>query len=89
MESEIVLKLTPPDYQRLRNQIDSGSPAHDAINKATPIDHALDGVQFAGYTIPCTEEQASAILKTAKQCCPGAVSEIERAIELARGDQRR
>jgi hypothetical protein len=83
MHMEIFIKLTVRDYHRLRDQV-VGSPAQAAINKATPIDYAMDGVQFTGYTIPCTDEQARAILATAKQCCPAIAAEVERAIELAR-----
>jgi hypothetical protein len=60
------------------------SRAQNAISKATPIDHSLDGVQFAGYTIPCNEEQARILLETATQCCPEIVSNIEEAIRVAR-----
>jgi hypothetical protein len=81
---EIIIKVAPRDYNRLRSQVPASSVARDAINKATPIDHSLDGVQFAGYTIPCNEEQARIVLETAKQCCPDIVPNIEEAIKLAR-----
>ena len=47
---EIFIKLAPQFYKRLRAEIPAGSAAHVAIEKATPIDHSLDGVLFAGYT---------------------------------------
>jgi hypothetical protein len=81
---EIFIKVAPRDYNRLRSQIPAASIAQEAIKKATPIDHALDGVQFAGYTIACSEEQARIILELARQCCPQAVRDIEAAIGLAR-----
>jgi hypothetical protein len=86
MESEIFIKLTPADYRRLRSETAPGSPAQDAISKATPIEHALEGVEFSGYTVPCSAEQVRLLLETAKQCCPGAVADIERAIKLARAE---
>jgi hypothetical protein len=81
---EIFIKVAPGEYHQLRSKIPVASAAQDAINKATPIDHVLDGVQFAGYTIPCDEEQARSILEVAKQCCPQIVRDIEEATKLAR-----
>jgi hypothetical protein len=81
---EIFIKVAPRDYNRLRRQIPAASVAQHAMNRATPIDHSLDGVQFAGYTIPCDEEQARIILEVAKQCCPEIIRDIQEAIRLAR-----
>ena len=81
--SEIFIKLTTRDFNRLRRHVPPESKAQNALSKATPIDHSLDGVQFAGYTIPCNEEQARILLETATQCCPEVVSNIEAAIRLA------
>jgi hypothetical protein len=81
---EIFIKLATRDFNRLRSQIPTASGAQDAITKATPIDHSLEGVQFAGYTVPCNEEQVRILLETAKQCCPEIVADIEEAIKLAR-----
>ena len=82
--TQIFIKLATRDYHRLRSQIPTASAAGDAMSKATPIDHSLEGVQFAGYTIPCNEEQARIILDTAGQCCPEIVPDIEEAMRLAR-----
>lgn len=80
----IFIKVAPEEYSRLRERIPTESPAHDAIAKAAPIGHAIEGVTFAGYGISCDENQARQILASAKECCPSAVLEIEKAIELAR-----
>lgn len=80
---EIFIKLATRQYSRLRGHIPAESSAQEALSKATPIDHSLDGVQFAGYTIPCNEEQARIILETAARYCPEIVSDIEEAIRLA------
>ena len=48
----------------------ANSPAREAINKASRIEHALEGIQFEGYTITCNENEAEIILGIAKQCCP-------------------
>jgi hypothetical protein len=80
---EIFIKLGTRDYNRLRSHIPSSSSAQDAITRATPIDHSLEGVQFAGYTIPCSEEQARIVLDIANQCCPEIVPAIEEAIRFA------
>jgi hypothetical protein len=77
---EIFIKLATRDFNKLRSQIPKASGAQDAIAKATPIDHSLEGVQFAGYTVPCNEEQARILLETAKQCYPEIVPDIEEAI---------
>lgn len=80
----IFIKVAAPHYDRLRSRIPVGSPVHEAIAKTTRIDHSLEGVVFKGYTIPCDENQARAILEIAKQCCPEIVPSIEEAIRLAR-----
>jgi hypothetical protein len=80
---EIFIKLAPRGYNRLRERIPSASAAQDALNRATPIGHSVDGVQFAGYTIPCSEEQARALLEVARQSCPEIIPDIEEAIRRA------
>jgi hypothetical protein len=80
----IFIKVSPRHYEQLRRQIHPGSSAHEAIDRATRIDHSLDGVLFEGYNIPCNEEEARIILETAKQSCPEIVPSIEQAIRLAR-----
>jgi hypothetical protein len=81
---EIFIKVAPRYYDRLRSRIPTGSPAHEAIAKATRIDHAVEGVLFKGHTIPCDENQARIILEIARQCCPEIIPNIEEAIRLAR-----
>jgi hypothetical protein len=82
----IFIKVAPRHYERLRSQIPTESSAHEAINKATRIDHAVEGVLFEGYNIACDEDQARILLETAKQCCPEIVSHIEEALRLVRSD---
>jgi hypothetical protein len=81
---EIFIKVAPQDYERLRRQIPVESSTREAFNKASRIEHALEGVQFEGYSIPCDEDQARVILEIAKQCCPDIVRDIENAIMLSR-----
>jgi hypothetical protein len=81
---EVFIKVAPRHYQQLRSQIPSESRAREAIDRATRIDHSLEGLIFEGYSIPCDEEQAEIVLATAKQYCPEIVSEIEHAIAHAR-----
>jgi hypothetical protein len=80
---DIFIKVARRDYERLRSQIPSDSPAREAIEKATPIDHSIEGVQFEGYNIPCDENQARILIEIAKQCCPEIIRDIETAIRLA------
>ena len=80
----IFIKVAPRYYERLRSQIPSQSPAREAIDKATRIDHAVEGVLFEGYNIPCDEDQARIILEIAKHSCPEIVRHIEEALRLAR-----
>lgn len=80
---EAHIKIAPRHYERLRSQIPNDSPAYQAIDKATRIDHSIGGVLFEGYDIPCNEEQARSILETARVCCPEIISDIEEAIKLA------
>jgi hypothetical protein len=77
---QIFIKLATRDYTRLRSHITFHSVAHEAIEKATWIEHSLDGLLFAGYSIPCNPEQARTILETAKGCCPEMISTIEQTI---------
>jgi hypothetical protein len=81
---EILIKIAPQAYDRLRSYISTESAAHEAIEKAGRIDHSIEGVLFAGYSIACNEEQARIILEIAKQCCPEIIPTIEEAITLAR-----
>jgi hypothetical protein len=81
---EIYLKVAPRDYERLRGVIPGESPARGAIENATRVDHAVEGVLFEGYTIPCNEEQAKIIRTIAERYCPELVQTIDQAIRLAR-----
>ena len=80
---EVFVKLGPQAYHRLRQHISVESPAHEAIERASRIDHSLEGVLFSGYSIPCNEQQARLLLEVAKQFCPEIVLDIEKAIKLA------
>ncbi len=77
---QIFIKLATGDYTRLRSHITLHSVAHEAIEKATRIEHSLDGLLFAGYSIPCNVEQARTILETARRNCPDMIGKIEQAI---------
>jgi hypothetical protein len=46
---EILIKIAPQAYDRLRSHISTESAAHGAIETASRIDHAIEGVLFAGY----------------------------------------
>jgi hypothetical protein len=81
---EISIKLSPADFETIRDGTPHGSIAHQAIDRATRIEHALGGVLFEGYDVLCDEAQARAILDAARRCCPHAVHEIEKAIAFAR-----
>ena len=81
---EIFFKVAPAEFSRLRQGISSHSPAYQAIAKATPFSHAIEGVLFEGYGITCDENQASLIAETAKGCCPEIIRDIEQAIRAAR-----
>jgi hypothetical protein len=81
---EILIKIAPQAYDRLRRNISTESVVYEAIEKASRIDHSIEGVLFAGYAIACNEEQARIILEIAKQCCPEIIPAIEQAVTLAR-----
>jgi len=81
---EISIKLSLADYETIRDGTPHGSVVHQAIDRATRIEHALGGVLFEGYDIPCDEAQARAILDAARRVCPHAVRDIEKAIAFAR-----
>jgi hypothetical protein len=79
---DIFIKVARRDYERLRTHIPSDSPAREAIDKATPIEHSIEGVQFEGYNIPCDENQARSLIEIARQCCPDIIPDIEKAIRV-------
>jgi hypothetical protein len=81
---QINIKIASREFHRLREQVPADSVAREAIEKATRIDHSLEGVMFAGYAIPCDEEQACVIREIAARCCPEVIPAIETAISLAR-----
>ena len=81
---DVVIKLMPETYQQLRRHVPAHSPAHDSIEKATRIDHAVEGVLFAGYSIVCSEAQAGLLLEIAREHCAAAVFVIEKALAAAR-----
>ena len=83
---DIFIKVAPRYYEQLRSQIPTESPAREAIDKATRIDHAVEGVLFEGYNIPCDQDQARILLKTAKLHCPEIVRDIQEALRLAQHD---
>jgi hypothetical protein len=80
---EIFIKLASRHYEQLRSGVPSGTSAAEAVERATRIDHSLDGVLFEGYSIPCDERAAHSLLEIARQCCPDAVAKIHEAIQLA------
>lgn len=67
---EILIKLTPRDYNRLRSHVPTESAAYEAIEKAGRIDHSLEGVSFRGYTIRCDERQTRTILEIPSSVAP-------------------
>ena len=77
---EIVVKLSQQNYRKLRSAIAHDSPAYEPVEKAAPIEHSVEGVLFAGYSISCDEAQAHDLLDIAKRDCPEAVLDIEKAL---------
>jgi len=83
---DIFIKIAPRPYDQLRRHIPAESAGREAVERASRIDHSVDGVLFAGYSISCNEEQARIILETAKAHCPEIIPNIEKAINIARED---
>ena len=81
---EIFLKVPPRAFDRLRSHIAADSPAHEAIEKASRIDYAVEGVVFAGYSIPCSEQQLRIIFEVAKECCPEIIPDVKKVLTHAR-----
>ncbi|HWO43030.1 MAG TPA: hypothetical protein VNO43_14615 [Candidatus Eisenbacteria bacterium] len=81
---EIAIKLATRDFERLRAGATADSPLLKTLEKAVPIDHAVEGVLFRGYEIPCNEEQAQDIIELARRCCPEVIPEIEKALGAVR-----
>lgn len=83
---EIFIKLASRDYEKLRSRIPDGSPAHEAIERATRIDYSLDGVLFEGYSVPCDLRHARLLIEIATQSCPEIVPKIQEALRLVESD---
>jgi hypothetical protein len=81
---QIIIKIASRPYQQLRDAIPADSIAREAIEKASRIDHSLEGVLFAGYTITCNHDQAQIIRQLATRCCPEIIPTVEQALTLAR-----
>ena len=81
---QITIKIASPQYHRLRDAVPADSVAREAIEKATRIDHSLEGVLFGGYMISGNEEQTAIIRQIATQCCPDILPTVEEAIRHAR-----
>jgi hypothetical protein len=45
---QINIKIAAREFHRLREQVPADSVAREAFDKATRIDHSLEGVLFAG-----------------------------------------
>jgi hypothetical protein len=80
---EVFIKVPPRYYERLWSRIPDHSLAREAIERATRIDPAADGLLFEGYNIACDENQARIILEMAAEYCPEVVPDIEKAIARA------
>jgi hypothetical protein len=80
---DIFIKIARRPYDRLRSHIPAESAAREAVERASRIEHSVEGVLFAGYSIPCNEKQARIILETAKQVCPEIIPDIQRAMIAA------
>ena len=79
------IKVAPRYYERLRSQIPVESPAREAIDKATRIDHAVEGVLFEGYNIPCERGPSANPSRNSQAIyCPEIVRDIEEALRIAR-----
>jgi hypothetical protein len=85
---EVFIKIAVRDFERLRSRVPEGSPAHEAIERATRIDYSVGGVLFEGYSIACDESSAHVLRQIASQHCPEILPKIEEAIRLAQAEQR-
>ena len=80
---DVVIKMSPETYRRLRDGIPAASPAREPIEMATPINHSVEGVTFAGYSVGCSAEQARIMREYARRHYPEAVPEIDKALTAA------
>jgi hypothetical protein len=83
MDLEVVIKLSPKVFEKLRAAIPAGSKVAEALDSATPIDYAVDGVTFSGYEIRCSYEEAQLLHGVAREYCPEASFDLEKAIKIS------
>lgn len=80
---DVLVKLSKNNYRRLRGHVPADSAAFEPMEKATPFEHAVEGVVFAGYSVHCDESQAKALLDLARRHCPECAFDIEKSITAA------
>jgi len=80
---DVIVKLGHETFEKLRAALPAGSPPVQALDLATPIDYAVDGVIFSGYEIVCSYEHIQLLYRIAKQSCPEASLDLEKALKAA------
>src|SRR6267142_6297276 len=76
----IFIKVAPRYYERLRGQIPNQSPAREAIDKATRIDHAVEGVLFEGSTFPVTKTKRASFSKQPSNPAPRLSATLRKSL---------
>jgi hypothetical protein len=80
---KILIELSFENYYRLLAACEPSSQEHAIIKKAVFLQNPGDRFDRK-FVIRCELEEAEILLAIVKQDCPEAVSEIEKAIALAR-----
>ena len=83
---DIFIKVARRYYERLRSQIPTESPAREAIDKATRIDHAVEGYCLKVTIFPVTRTRRASFSKQRDNIAPRLSRDIEEALRLARRD---
>mgnify|MGYP003694420803 CR=1 FL=1 len=76
----IFIKVAPRYYERLRGQIPNQSPAREAIDKATRIDHAVEGCCLKATTFPVTKTKRASFSKQPSNPAPRLSATLRKSL---------
>jgi len=81
--TKVRIQLTPEEYNRLKNHIPKRSKAYSALKNATELIGFINAPALQ-FSIECDENDAQALLQSARDHCPMALQKIEDSIRLSR-----
>lgn len=83
---EVTIGLARADYEKLLHDVLRESPAYSILHRCPELDRWANEKPFSMCVIvECKNpDEAIALLKAARQHCPGAIPDIVYALKLSR-----